>query len=117
MVGEKMNHSALIERLLESDEPSIRWKIRVNVLGEDRCSTEIQSLEREIKGSSRVKALLHKEDSTGILRNAKNIYDKWQGTHWVLMTLADIGYPQGDESLRTFGQRCIGCLARGASPE
>jgi hypothetical protein len=27
------------------------------------------------------------------------VYDKWRGAHWVLATLADIGYPRGDRSL------------------
>jgi hypothetical protein len=26
-------------------------------------------------------------------------YRKWDGAHWVLATLADIGYPPGDPSL------------------
>jgi hypothetical protein len=94
-----MDHSLLIENLLDSDEPSIRWKVRVNVLGEDRQSPEIQALEAEIKRSLRVRALLQKVDESGILQCKRNIYDKWQGTHWVLMTLADIGYPQGDAAL------------------
>jgi len=95
-----MNNSELIELLLSSDEPSIRWKIKVSVLGQDRCSSEIKTLEDEVKNSSRVKALLQKVDSSGILRNERGVYDKWQGTHWVLMTLADIGYPQRDDALQ-----------------
>jgi len=83
MTGKKtrktMNHSELIELLLSSGEPT---------------------LEDEVKNSSRVKDLLQKVDSTGILRNERGVYDKWQGTHWVLMTLADIGYPQRDDALQ-----------------
>jgi hypothetical protein len=30
----------------------------------------------------------------------KHAYKKWQGAHWVLAHLADIGYPEGDGSLR-----------------
>ncbi len=95
-----MNHSELIEELLDSREPSIRWKIKVNVLGQDRRSADIKALEDEVKNSPRVKALLQKVDSSGHLCNERGVYDKWQGTHWVLMTLADIGYPQGDDALR-----------------
>jgi hypothetical protein len=94
-----MSHAAVIERLLESDEPSIRWKVRVNVLGMDRDSGEIQALENEIKQSARVKALLQHVDASGILQGSRSVYDKWQGAHWVLMTLADIGYPRGDRAL------------------
>lgn len=94
-----MRHAAVIEQLLQSGEPSIRWKIKVNVLGMDRGSTEIQALEHQIKQSSRVKALLQHVDASGILQGARGVYDKWQGAHWVLITLADIGYPQGDRAL------------------
>ena len=27
-------------------------------------------------------------------------YKKWDGAHWVLSILADLGYPAGDEALR-----------------
>lgn len=94
-----VSHDAVFEKLLQSDEPSIRWKIKVNVLGIDRNSEEIQALEDEIKQSSRVKALLQHVDAAGILQGSRGIYDKWQGAHWVLMTLADIGYPRGDQTL------------------
>jgi hypothetical protein len=95
-----MNHSELIELLLSSGEPSIRWKIKVNVLGQDRQSSGIKILENEVKNSPRVKALLQKVGSSGFLRNEKGVYDKWQGTHWVLMTLADIGYPRREDALQ-----------------
>ena len=31
--------------------------------------------------------------------NRLRVYKKWQGIHWILTDLADIGYPPGDESL------------------
>ncbi|MCB0037791.1 MAG: hypothetical protein KDE51_27350 [Anaerolineales bacterium] len=94
-----MNHTALIDTLLNSAEPSIRWKIKVNVLGQSRDTAEIQTLEAAIKQSPRVQALLQKVDPNGRLQCDKGVYAKWQGAHWVLMTLADIGYPQGDAAL------------------
>lgn len=94
-----MSHAAVIETLLQSDEPSIRWKIKVNVLGLNRDTEEIQALEGEIRQSARVKALLQHVDDTGTLQGSRGVYDKWQGAHWVLMTLADIGYPRGDRAL------------------
>ncbi|MBZ0302416.1 MAG: hypothetical protein K8J31_21900 [Anaerolineae bacterium] len=104
-----MGYALLIDQLLNSAEPSIRWKTQVNVLGMDRESTEIQELEREIKSSPRVKALLQKVDESGVLRCARGVYDKWQGTHWVLMTLADIGYPRGDKSLYLLADDVLKC--------
>ena len=90
---------SVIERLLKSEEPSIRWKTRVHVLGESETSRPIRTLQAEIRKSPRVRALLSGRDSTGRLLHGRNVYDKWRGAHWVLASLADIGYPRGDESL------------------
>jgi hypothetical protein len=35
------------------------------------------------------------------------VYYKWQGLHWVLASLADIGYPVGDESLYPLRDRIL----------
>ena len=46
-----------------------------------------------------MRALVAHQDSRGRLRPVGNPYSKWQGAHWVLATLADIGYPGADRSL------------------
>jgi hypothetical protein len=89
----------IVDMLLSSEEPSIRYKIRVGVLCEDPHSHGIRRLQAEIKRSPRVQALLQNRDEEGRLRPVRHPYKKWIGAHWVLATLADIGYPPGDESL------------------
>ena len=87
----------VIDRLLKSDEPSVRFKVLVNVLGKELGSAPIRRLQKEIKTSPRVRSLLSERD-----RNREipyHPYAKWCGAHWVLADLADIGYPSGDESL------------------
>ena len=37
-------------------------------------------------------------------------YDKWFGAHWVLSILADLGYPEGDESLKPLLEQCYDWL-------
>jgi hypothetical protein len=86
---------ALIDTLLASDEPSIRWKTRVHVLGEDPDSRAIHRLQGEVRRSPRVRELLE-----GHAELQPRTYDKWQGGHWVLATLADIGYQGGNKELR-----------------
>ena len=54
----------------------------------------VEQLEREIKESERVKSLLQRQDADGRI-DTRGVYDKWQGAHWVLILLADIGYPRG----------------------
>lgn len=89
-----MSSIPIIEKLLLSEEPSIRWRTRVGVLGESRDNLDIKNLEEEIKNSARVKALL--KNGTA---DFKNVYDKWQGCHWILISLSDIGYPRNDAAL------------------
>jgi hypothetical protein len=44
-------------------------------------------------------ALLSGRKRDGRLLRGRNVYQKWQGAHWVMATLADLGYPPGDRAL------------------
>ncbi len=92
-------HNRIIDTLLYSAEPSVRYKIMLNVLDEDPSSREIKKLREEIRSSARVKKLLSSRSKSGEILSKRNAYDKWQGAHWILASLADIGYPDEDESL------------------
>jgi hypothetical protein len=83
--------------LLNSDEPSVKFKVLVNVLGKKLESAEIKKLQEEIKSSPRVKLLLSERGKDRKI--PFHPYAKWYGAHWVLSSLADIGYPKGDNSL------------------
>lgn len=98
-VVDPMTLEDVTQALLRSPEPSIRWKVRAHVLGEDPTSRRIRDLQKEIRRSARVKALLSLRDSKGVLQAGRDPYRKWQGAHWVLASLADLGYPPGDPSL------------------
>src|SRR3989442_10501904 len=102
-----MSFEQVCQTLLRSKEPSVRWKLRVHVFEEDPRSTRIRDLEQEIRRSPRVKTLLAHRDSRGRLRPVGNPYSKWQGAHWVLATLADIGYPRADRSLLAMGDQVL----------
>lgn len=93
------SYSSVVDALLESDEPSIRWKARVAVLGEDPESKRVRALRREIRSSPRVQTLLAHRDSRGRITRGRSVYDKWQGVHWILASLADLGYPEADADL------------------
>jgi hypothetical protein len=102
-----VSQTQVIERLLESSEPSVQWKARTKVLGEDKNSPSISTLQNEIRESDRVRKLLANRNPDGQLVVEKGVYAKWQGAHWVLSTLADIGYPKGDESLRPIADQLL----------
>lgn len=93
----KRTRSALIDALRQCDEPSIRWKVMVRVLGEDPSSQKIRDLQEEIRKSPRARALIANRDRRCV--REKYVDANWRGAHWTLAALAEIGYPPGAESL------------------
>ena len=99
----------IVDTLLGSGEPSIRWKTRVQVLGESPTSRVVKGLQGEIRDSPRVRTLLARRDAQGRLVHEPHPYAKWAGAHWILATLADIGYPRGDRSLLPVRDQLMEC--------
>ncbi len=93
--------------MLDSDEPAVRYKVMVNVLGCDPDSAECRQLRREIKMSPRAQKLVSGWDKR---ESSPGPYRKWTGAHWVLADLADIGYPPGDEKLIPLREQVYGWL-------
>lgn len=87
----------LIDRLLKSDEPSIRYRTLVEVVGVDRASQAAAQAQAAIPKSMCAQTLLSGRDAAGHI--PYHPYAKWYGAHWVLGALADLGYPPGDDSL------------------
>ncbi len=97
----------LVQRLSRSSEPSIRWRTRVRVLGEARERPSIRALQREIRKSELVDRLLTRGRARIAPGTHGGIYRYWQGIHWALTALADIGYPDGDPTLAPFLDRAL----------
>jgi hypothetical protein len=95
--------SRALRVLLSSDEPSVRWKARVRVLGEDPGSLAIRRLQGQVRRSERVRLLL-----SGHRQTRPSVYAKWVGAHWVLAALADLGYPAGDPDLAPLRDEVLG---------
>ena len=81
-----------IERLRM--ESALAWKLVVNVLGVGMDSSEARQAASEVRQAALVRALIETCD------RRHSAYKKWDGAHWVLSILADLGYPAGDEVLR-----------------
>jgi hypothetical protein len=94
----------VVERLLASGEPAIRLKVRAGVLGEEPTP----EAREEVRRSALVRALLSERQADGTIPN--HPYTKWNGAHWVLATLADLGYPPGDETLVPLREQVYGWL-------
>jgi hypothetical protein len=99
--------NGIVDALLRSPEPSIRWKTRVHVLGEDPSSRRLRALREEIRTSPTVRALLSRRAQLGRPGTLRGVYYYWQGLHWVLASLADLGYPAHDESLHPIRDRVL----------
>ncbi len=95
--------TGIVERLISLREPSVQYKILVNILGEDPTSQKMRKLQTKIRLSQRVKTLLSERRSDG--RIPCHPYGKWYGAHWVLADLADVSYPESDRSLIPLGEQ------------
>jgi hypothetical protein len=82
----------LIQHLLK--QPALAWKVVVNLLGEGDSSPAAGQAASEVQKAPLVQALI------AACNLQQSVYKKWHGAHWVLSILADLGYPQGDETLR-----------------
>src|SRR5262245_19281589 len=92
-------YQSVLDALLKSPEPSVRWKVRVGVLHDDPDAPDMRSLQEDVRNSARVKTLLARRDKNGRLVSGRSVYDKGPGAHRILATLADLGYPEGDNTL------------------
>lgn len=97
----------LIRRLARSSDPSIRWRTRVRVLGESPARAGVRSLEQEVRASVRVDRLLTRARARYVPGRFGGVYRYWQGSHWALTALADIGYPDDDATLRPVLDRSL----------
>jgi hypothetical protein len=97
------------QRLLQSAEPSIRLRVVTDLLGQPPDSRDVRRLREQVRTSSRVATLLSERDQSG--RIPHHPYSaKWYGAHWVLVALAELGYPAGDESLVPLRDQILGWL-------
>lgn len=86
----------LMDRLHASSEPSIRFTIAQDISGAGQ--EQIRRLQRQVATSDRVATLLSERAADGRIHHHP-YRAKWTGAHWVLVTLAELGYPPGDEDL------------------
>jgi hypothetical protein len=75
-------------------QPALAWKLAVRVQGKSEDSPEAQKAAETVHQSPLARQLID------TCNRKQGVYKKWDGSHWVLSLLADLGYPPGDESLR-----------------
>lgn len=97
-----------ITRLLASGDPSLRYGAMVRVLGCDDEAADVRRLGQLIPKSPRVAQLLSERLPDGTI--PRHPYAKWDGAHWVLSALADLGYPPGDGDLIPLREQVLAWL-------
>lgn len=88
----------IVARLLQSDDPSVRYIARRDLSGELILEDEEVAFSEEIRNSSRAIALLSEVASSGEI--LVHPYKKWYGAHRVLLALSDLEYPKREPRLR-----------------
>jgi len=81
---------SIIGALLDSDDAVVRFNLTKKVLDRDPDPEMVRM-------SPRAGALLSERTADGEI--PYHPYAKWYGAHWVLVTLAEMGYPPGDKGL------------------
>jgi hypothetical protein len=87
-----MTRQAAVDFLLASNEPSIRFLTRRDVLGEDVAPDR-----DEILSGPLVRGLLRGQKRDGSF--GVHAYQKWGGAHWRLVSLVELGVPADDRVL------------------
>lgn len=110
-------------------EPALAWKLAVNILGHDPNSIEAHQAVKTVHSAPLVQTLLSERNADSPLPPRSTLhatqspperdadgkipfhpYKKWNGAHWVLSILADLGYPAGDPSLKPLVEQSFNWL-------
>lgn len=92
----------LVDSLCSHENPVVAYRARRLLAGESDRSPALRRLRRAIGTSSMAQRLL-----MGLRTERFNPYRKWQGPHWTLYSLAEIGFPAGDKALLPLRQRVL----------
>jgi hypothetical protein len=79
--------------LLELGDPSIRYLILTDILGQPLDSKEVLGAKKQIPNGPIVKTLLSGQQADGGF--GVHPYQKWTGAHWRLVSLVELGIPSG----------------------
>ena len=92
----------LVDSLCAHENPVVAYRARRLLAGESERSPGMRTLRRAIGSSEMAKRLL-----LALHGERFNPYRKWQGPHWTLYSLAEIGFPPGDERLLPLRRRVL----------
>ncbi|NHJ02985.1 MAG: hypothetical protein EAX86_12690 [Candidatus Heimdallarchaeota archaeon] len=89
----------IVQQLLTSEEPMIQLKTRLQLFDQTFEDVDIKQICSDLKTKSSIISNLVSYLPKSKEITPYHVYKKWQGAHWILVDLADIGYPPGDIEL------------------
>jgi len=92
----------LVDSLCSHEDPVVAYRARRLLAGESEQSLALLRLRRSIGTTKMAQRLL-----IGLRMERFNPYRKWQGPHWTLYSLAEIGFPTGDKALLPLRERVL----------
>ncbi|OGO13465.1 MAG: hypothetical protein A2029_00950 [Chloroflexi bacterium RBG_19FT_COMBO_47_9] len=100
----EMKIEDLYRYLDNCSDPIIRWNMSRHLPGHTSSIHDLQNARIDLASSPIIQRLLSDRNADGQI--PFHPYDKWYGSHWVLSILADLGYPEGDNSLKPLMAQC-----------
>ena len=87
------NDNSVVEWLVKSEDPSIRYATLLNVLNKPQDTPEVEKTRRLISRGPKVRILLDGQRADGGF--GVHPYQKWTGAHWRLVSLVELGISKG----------------------
>jgi len=93
---------ATLEWLLEESNPSVRYFTLKDVLNKSDRDADVMAARAGILKTGAVAAILGKQNKEGFWGDPKRFYlDKYKGSVWQLILLAELGCPPGGEKINS----------------
>jgi len=89
----KDTDDSAIEWLLQFEDPTVRYFTLTDILNKPKDSLDVEKTRRLIPGGPKVRILLDGQKSDGGF--GVHPYQKWTGAHRRLVSLVELGIPQG----------------------
>ncbi len=101
MGAKKSKDQAVLDWLLEEDQPAVRYRTLTGLLRKKESDPEVRAAKRAIPETGWVAEILEKQDKEGWWVRGDRLYvPKYLSTNWMLLVLADLGMTRDDPRIK-----------------
>ena len=102
---EEITNSQTLDWLLERENPSVRYFALTELFNRDLNDIEVVETKKDIMNVGIVPKILSKQNEAGYWGDPARFYvDKYTGTVWQLMILAELGADPEDPRIKKAGE-------------